>query len=165
MADPIHHLSDVDEALNLAHEAAARYIASLPERPVRPPSAELAAATLGGPLPEDGAGTLGALRELIDAGTDAAIGSAGGRFFHFVVGGATPAALAAEWLTAALDQNPGMWAGSPFGAGMEVVAVDWLKQLFGLPPAWGGILVTGGTTANYVGLAAARRTISSASPT
>jgi glutamate/tyrosine decarboxylase-like PLP-dependent enzyme len=95
------------------------------------------------------------VRELIDAGMDAAIGSAGGRFFHFVVGGTTPAALAAEWLTAALDQNTGMWAASPFGAGMEVVATDWLKQLFTLQASWGGVLVTGGTMANYVGLAAA----------
>src|SRR4051795_1756538 len=73
------------------------------------------------------------------------------------VGAAPPAALAAEWLTAALDQNTGMWAASPFGAGMEVVAIDWLKQLFALPASWGGVLVTGGTMANYVGLAAARR--------
>jgi glutamate/tyrosine decarboxylase-like PLP-dependent enzyme len=124
---------------------------------VRPPSAELIAPTLGGTLPENGDGTLEAVRALIDAGMDAAIGSAGGRFFHFVVGGATPAALAAEWLTAALDQNTGMWAASPFGAGMEVVAIDWLKQLFDLPASWGGVLVTGGTMANYVGLAAARR--------
>src|SRR4051812_44966596 len=157
MTDPIDHLDDIDAALDLVHEAASRYIASLPERPVRPPSAELIAPTLGGTLPEDGDGTLAAVRTLIDAGTDAAIGSAGGRFFHFVVGGATPAALAAEWLTAALDQNTGMWAASPFGAGMEVVAIDWLKQLFALPASWGGVLVTGGTMANYVGLAAARR--------
>ncbi len=156
-SDPIHHLGDVDAALDLVHEAATRYLASLPERPVRPPSAELVAPTLGGMLPEVGDGTLGALQELIDAGMDAAIGSAGGRFFHFVVGGVTPAALAAEWLTAALDQNTGMWAASPFGAGMEVVAIDWLKQLFALPASWGGVLVTGGTMANYVGLAAARR--------
>jgi glutamate/tyrosine decarboxylase-like PLP-dependent enzyme len=157
MTNPIDQLGDVDEALNLVHEAAIRYIASLPDRPVRAPSAELIAPTLGGTLPENGDGTLEAVRALIDAGMDAAIGSAGGRFFHFVVGGATPAALAAEWLTAALDQNTGMWAASPFGAGMEVVAIDWLKQLFDLPASWGGVLVTGGTMANYVGLAAARR--------
>src|SRR5215216_1640471 len=157
MTNPIDHLGDVDEALNLVHEATVRYIASLPDRPVRPPSAELIAPTLGGTLSEDGDGTLAAVRELIDAGMEAAIGSAGGRFFHFVVGGATPAALAAEWLTAALDQNTVMWTASPFGAGMEVVAVDWLKQLFALPASWGGVLVTGGTVANYVGLAAARR--------
>jgi glutamate/tyrosine decarboxylase-like PLP-dependent enzyme len=53
----------------------------------------------------------------------------------FLVGGATSAELAAEWLTAALDQNTGMWDASSFGAGMEVVAIDWLKQLFALPPA------------------------------
>ena len=108
-------------------------------------------------LPEDGVGTQQAVGELIDAGTEAAIGSAGGRFFHFVVGGVTPAALAAEWLTAALDQNTTMSTASPFGAGMEVVAIDWLKQLFALPASWGGVLVTGGTMANYVELAAARR--------
>ena len=157
MTDPIDHLDHIDEALTLVHEATVRYITSLPDRPVRPPSAELIAPTLGGTLPEEGDGTLAAVRELIEAGTEAAIGSAGGRFFHFVVGGATPAALAAEWLTAALDQNTGMWAASPFGAGMEVVAIDWLKQLFALPASWGGVLVTGGTMANYVGLAAARR--------
>src|SRR3712207_8918710 len=106
MSDPIDHLDDTDEALNLVHEAAVRYIASLPERPVRPPSAELIAPRLGGTLPEEGDGTLEAVPELIDAGMEAAIGSAGGRFFHFVVGGVTPAALAAEWLTATLDQNP-----------------------------------------------------------
>ncbi len=157
MTDPINHLGDIDEALNLVHEATTRYIASLPDRPVRPPAAELMAPKLGGMLPEGGDGTLSALQELIDAGMEAGIGSAGSRFFHFVVGGATPAALAAEWLTAALDQNTGMWAASPFGAGMEVVAIDWLKQLFALPATWGGVLVTGGTMANYVGLAAARR--------
>src|SRR5918998_1822245 len=157
MTNPIDQLGAINEALDLVHEATLRYLASLPDRPVRPASAELIAPTLGGALPEDGDGTLEAVRELIEAGMDAAIGSAGGRFFHFVVGGATPAALAAEWLTAALDQNTGMWAASPFGAGMEVVAVDWLKQLFALPPSWGGVLVTGGTMANYVGLAAARR--------
>ena len=54
MASPIDHLGDIDEALNLVHEAAIRYIASLPDRPVRPPSAELMAPTLGGTLPEDG---------------------------------------------------------------------------------------------------------------
>jgi hypothetical protein len=103
MTNPIDQLGDIDEALDLVHEAASRYLASLPERPVRPPSAELIAPTLGGTLPEDGDGTLAAVRALIDAGMEAAIGSAGGRFFHFVVGGATPAALAAEWLTTALD--------------------------------------------------------------
>ena len=80
MTNPIDQLGDIDEALNLVHEAASRYIASLSDRPVRPPSAELIAPTLGGALPEDGDGTLAAVRALVDAGTNAAIGSAGGRF-------------------------------------------------------------------------------------
>ena len=51
MTNPIDHLGDIDEALNLAHAATTRYIASLPDRPVWPPSAELMAPTLGGTLP------------------------------------------------------------------------------------------------------------------
>src|SRR5687767_10945421 len=58
MTNPINHLGDIDEALDLVHEAASRYLASLPDRPVRPPPAELIAPTLGGTLPEDGDGTL-----------------------------------------------------------------------------------------------------------
>ncbi|MDF3041550.1 MAG: aspartate aminotransferase family protein, partial [Thermomicrobiales bacterium] len=71
MTNPIDHLGDIDEVLDLVHDAASRYLASLPDRPVRPQSAELIASTLGGTLPEDGDGTLAALQELIDSGTDA----------------------------------------------------------------------------------------------
>src|SRR5205823_6461725 len=78
-------------------------------------------------------------------------------FFHFVMGGGTPAALAADWLASALDQIAFNWISSPLAMRLEQIAVGWLKELFRLPAAWSGVLTTGATTANFTGLAAARR--------
>ncbi|HEX2051706.1 MAG TPA: pyridoxal-dependent decarboxylase [Actinomycetota bacterium] len=157
MSDPLGERAALDGALDYAHDAARAFLASIDDAPVRPRGAGRAAAALDGALPDDGHGSIAALRALAAAADDAALRSAGPRFFHFVTGGATPAALAADWLTAALDQNPGMWAGSPFGADLERIALEWLRDLFALPREWGGVLTTGATMANYTGLAAARR--------
>jgi glutamate/tyrosine decarboxylase-like PLP-dependent enzyme len=73
------------------------------------------------------------------------------------MGGGTPAALGADWLASALDQIALNWVSSPFAMRVEEVALDWLKELFGLPAAWSGVLTTGATMANFTGLAAARR--------
>jgi glutamate/tyrosine decarboxylase-like PLP-dependent enzyme len=157
MTHPREDLANLNDILDLARAEAERYLAALPESQVRTPEAETAAKALRGPLPTEGDGALTALTELASAGHAGAIRSAGPRFFHFVVGGATPAGLGAEWLTATLDQNVGLWAGSPFGAELELIALDWLKELFELPASWGGVLVTGATMANFVGLACGRR--------
>ncbi len=82
--------------------------------------------------------------------------SSGPRFFHFVMGGGTPAAVGADWLTSAYDQVAYAWASSPFAARLEQIATDWLRQLFELPEGFGGVLTTGATMANFVALAAAR---------
>lgn len=148
---------EIEEVLALAAEAARGYLATLDERPVRATAAEQALARLGGPLPDAGDGALASLRLLIDDGVAASTASAGPRFFHFVTGGVTPAALGADWLASTLDQNAFAWVGSPLAAQLESTAVDWLKSLFGLPQAWGGVLTTGATMANFAGLAAARR--------
>ncbi len=107
-------------------------------------------------LPEHGTGALAAIRELAVA-HPAALRSSGPRFFHWVVGGGTPAALAADWLTSVYDQNAFAWESSPLGTRLEELSIEWLKDLFGLPPAWGGVLTTGATMANFTGLAAGRR--------
>ena len=107
-------------------------------------------------MPEHGDGTLAAVSELAARGRQAATRSSGPRFFHFVMGGGTPAALAADWLTSAYDQVAFGWASSPMASRLEQVAVDWLRQLFELPEEFGGVLTTGATMANFVALAAAR---------
>ena len=157
MSDPILDRDQLDECLRLVAAEAASYLADVDAALVRPPGPPEAADGIGGPLPDQGAGSLEALRVLIDAAEVAATRSAGPRFFHFVMGGGTPAALAADWLASALDQIAFNWVSSPLAMRLEQVSVDWLKELFGLPAAWSGVLTTGATTANFTGLAAARR--------
>ena len=156
MPDPLELRIEHEPALELAFAEAKRFLATLGDGLVREHDADEVADAIGGALPEDGDGALEALRELA-AARGAATRSPGPRFFHFVTGGVTPAALAADWLASALDQNPGLWTGSPLGSRLESVAIDWLKQLFDLPEEWSGVLTTGATMANFVGLAAARR--------
>jgi glutamate/tyrosine decarboxylase-like PLP-dependent enzyme len=143
-------------ATRLAFDHASAWLAELDERLVLPEAAQETAAGFDGPLPEDGSGAVAALEELL-GGLDAATASPGPRFFHFVTGGVTPAALGADWLTSALDQNAFSWVGSPLATRLESVSVAWLKELFELPAEWGGALTTGATTANVMGLAAARQ--------
>jgi glutamate/tyrosine decarboxylase-like PLP-dependent enzyme len=152
MPDPLRLRDELDAALDLASEAARTYLGQLDDAPVRRVDAE---PRFGGGLPQEGDGAVAALRELVD-GLPAATGSAGPRFFHFVIGGGTPAALSADWLTSALDQNNGAWIASPLGARLEQVALSWLRELFDLPPSWGGVLTTGATMANFSGVVAAR---------
>ncbi len=123
---------------------------------MQPAGAAERVAGIGGPLPEHGDGAMAAIRELSELGNDAATRSSGPRFFHFVTGGATPAALAADWLASSFDQSPNVWEGTPLASRLETVSLAWLRELFGLPAEWGGVLTTGATMANFAGLAAAR---------
>lgn len=148
---------EIEEVLRLVHAESLRYLAGLDDRPARSQRPDEANASFRAPLPEHGAGAAAALRELLDRGLDATVASAGPRCFHFVIGGSTPAALGADWLTAALDQMAYAWVSSPLGVELERLSLDWLKELFGLPAAWGGVMTTGATMANFVGLAAGRQ--------
>ena len=155
MGDPLLEAAGAEALLRDTVEDALAYLRSLPSRPVRMPSTDAVARSFRGPLPEDGRGGAEALATLV-AGVDGAHASAGPRFFHFVTGGVTPAALAADWLTSSIDQNAFSWASSPLGGQVESTAVGWLLDLFGLPADWGGVLTTGATMANLTALAAAR---------
>jgi glutamate/tyrosine decarboxylase-like PLP-dependent enzyme len=84
---------------------------------------------------------------------------AGPRFFGFVIGGSLPAALAANWLAGAWDQNAGLYSVTPGVAHLEQVAIRWVNELFGLPAETTGALVTGATMANFTALAAARHAV------
>ena len=84
---------------------------------------------------------------------------AGPRFFGFVIGGAQPATLAANWLAGAWDQNSALHRVTPATALVERIALDWLLELFGLPRDCGGGFVTGATMANFTALAAARHAV------
>ena len=151
-------LAAAERALQRAQELARAFLASLPHRPVSLlPSPERMSAALDEPLPEIGSDPAAVLEQWFRRAEPGITASAGPRFFGFVNGGATPAALAGDWLASAIDQNAGLWAGSPAAAQTELVVLRWLKELFGLPSAWPGALTSGATMANLVGLSAARQ--------
>ncbi|RJL31699.1 pyridoxal phosphate-dependent decarboxylase family protein [Bailinhaonella thermotolerans] len=156
MTDPLEERRLAGEAVRVVADAAGPYLESLATRPVNDAEAAGLIDGLGGPLPEKGDGTMESVRRLVSIGTAAATHSSGPRFFHFVVGGTTPAALAGDWLTSLLDQNPGNWIASPLATTAETVALGWLKELFGLPESHGAVLTPSATFANFTGLACAR---------
>jgi glutamate/tyrosine decarboxylase-like PLP-dependent enzyme len=156
VADPGERRAELNDALDVAASEARAFLAALESDTVQPQGSEATVSAVGGALPEDGEGAPAAVTELGRLGREAATRSSGPRFFHFVIGGTTPAAVAADWLTSALDQNAGAWVASPLASRLESVCIDWLRDLFELPPEFGGVLVTGGTMANFTCLAVAR---------
>jgi glutamate/tyrosine decarboxylase-like PLP-dependent enzyme len=156
MPDPLSRPEDDFPALELVLEYARGYLADL-DGPVRPPASDAAACAFPADFPEEGCGAQAAVQLLLELGADAHVRSTGPRFFHWVIGGCTPAALAADWFTSLIDQNAGAWSSSPLAVRLEAISLAWLQELFGLPAAWGGVLTTGATTANFTALAAARQ--------
>jgi glutamate/tyrosine decarboxylase-like PLP-dependent enzyme len=156
MADPLAAADDAIPALELVLEHARTYLAEV-RGPVRQRGADEAARSFTGSLPSEGSGTLAVVREVLERGTQAHVRSGGPRFFHWVIGGATPAALAADWFAVLIDQNAGAWDMSPVAMQLEELALGWLQELFKLPSHWGGVFTTGATTANFSALAAARQ--------
>jgi glutamate/tyrosine decarboxylase-like PLP-dependent enzyme len=155
VGDPLREQDETLPALRRVLDAAEPYLETLPTRLVYDRSAEPMLAELGGPLPSAGLGTGAAVERLLRVGTATATASAGPRFFHFVIGGSTPAALAADWTVSMLDQNAFVRASSRLADAVETTALDWLRDLVGLPEGWGGALTASATFANLAGLALA----------
>ena len=148
---------ELRELLELTAGLAADFYASLPERPVgaTATASELRNA-LAGPLPESPIDPHTVIAELAAAADAGIVAEAAGRYFGFVIGGAVPASLAADWLTSAWDQNAGLYIGGPSAAIVEEVAGEWLIDLLGLPEHVSYGFVTGGQMASFTALAAAR---------
>jgi len=143
--------------LDAASDAAKRFLASLPDRAVgSSASLDSLRAALGAPLPDESTDSAAVVRDLAAAVEPGLVATPSGRFFGFVIGGAVPAAVAADWLTSAWDQNAGLYAVAPAASVAEEVALGWITELLGLPAGVSGGFVTGGQMANYTGLLAAR---------
>jgi glutamate/tyrosine decarboxylase-like PLP-dependent enzyme len=148
---------DVRALLEQTAARAATYLEGLAERRVAPEVGvdELREA-LSVPLQRDPLPGDQVVAELCEAAEDGLMATAGPRFFGFVIGGALPAAVAADWLATAWDQNAGLYVAAPAATVAEETAVTWLKQLLRLPADASVGLVTGGQMANFTCLAAAR---------
>ena len=149
-----------DRPIRRASELAEAYLDSVDERPVAPPiDLEGLRAGLGRPISEAGMDPTAVIEWLAAAVDPGLVASAGPRYFGFVMGGSSPTALAADWLTSAWDQNAGLFVRSPAAAVAEETAGARLLELFGLPAGAGVGFTSGGTMANFTALAAARHAV------
>jgi glutamate/tyrosine decarboxylase-like PLP-dependent enzyme len=153
-------MTDRDALLHRTADLAADFLDRLPERPVWPP-VDLAGLRLafGGAMPDGPSDPEAVIEALARDSEPGLVGTAGPRYFGFVVGGGVPAALAADWLASAWDQNAGLYALSPAAAVVEEVAAAWLLDIFGLPADCSVGFTTGATMASFTALAAARHAV------
>ncbi len=150
----------VRDLLEQTAEQAITYLERLAARGVTPTQDAVARLdAFDQPLPEGPADPEAVLRLLDEIGSPATMAMAGPRFFGFVIGGALPVALAANWLATAWDQNSALYTVTPATAALEQIALRWLVDLLRLPADCGGAFVTGATMANFSALAAARHTL------
>lgn len=150
----------MEHLLKSTAERAIRYRDGLENRSVAPtPEALQALGRLDESFPEQPTDAEAVITLLDEIGSPATVASAGSRYFGFVVGGSLPAALAANWLAGAWDQNAGLTALSPIAAKLEMVAMRWLLDALRLPAGCGVGFVTCATQANFSGLAAARHAL------
>ena len=152
----VFDVTEVGPVLRSVNAAARRYLAELDGLPAKEPGAE-AAARFERALPETGVGAEAAVQFLARYVRAAAVHVDGPRFFHLVAGGSTPAALGGDLLAGVFDQHAFASMSSPAAVRLEQAMIGWLKDLFDLPAQFGGIMVTGGTMANFTALAAARQ--------
>lgn len=152
-ADP----EDYRAALERAQQHAMRWLASVPTRRVGPQvDADTLATGFAAPLPAEPTDPATVIDDLARLAEPGLMAMPSGRFFGWVIGGTLPAALAADWLVSAWDQNAGMRFATPATAAAEEAAGGWILDLLGLPRGADVGFTTGATMANFVGLAAGR---------
>jgi glutamate/tyrosine decarboxylase-like PLP-dependent enzyme len=143
--------------LDVAAAHAARYLETLSSRPIAAnASIKELRSRLFRPLPEFAMDPKDVIEELVRDTEGGLMGSSSGRFFGWVIGGTLPAALAADWLTSAWDQNAASNLTAPAEAVVEEVCGDWMKDLLGIPKSASFAFVTGCQMAHTTALAAAR---------
>ena len=148
------------DVLQLAADKAQSYMRGIAERRVAPTEAALSALPeLHEPFPISPSDPLEVIARLDQIGSGATVATTGGRYFGFVTGGMVPAAMAANWLAAAWNQNAALRVMSPIAAELEEVVLRWVCEALGLPPDCAGGLVTCATMANCTALVTARQAL------
>ncbi len=159
---PEHDLDpkDWDEFRRLAHRALDQTLdtlASVRERPVWRPVPDAVKQALTGPVPRTGQGEEAAYQDYLQLVAPYPLGSIHPRFWGWVIGTGTPMAVVADMLAAGLNNNCASFDES--STYVELQVLDWLKQALGFPAGAGGVLVSGGSVANLVGLNVARSAV------
>lgn len=151
-------LADYNDALNRAHELTNAWLESMPTRDV---AFQASADELGFsfPLQNEPLNPADVVDELARLAEPGLMGMPSGRFFGWVIGGTLPAALGADWLVSAWDQNAAMRFATPATAAAEQAAGEWLVDLLGLPEGSDVGFTTGATMANFTGIVAGRNEV------
>jgi glutamate/tyrosine decarboxylase-like PLP-dependent enzyme len=148
---------EMDSLLETLGASITEIIRETDARMALPPDADRSVIAVREPLPSTGVGGREALEKLRELAEASGGNTAGPRCFHFVIGGSTPAAHAADLMASAYDAIAYTWVLSPVAVRLEQLSIDWMKELFRLPESWSGLMVTGATMANFTCLAAARQ--------
>ena len=152
------HPEEYRDALNRAHLHATEWLESVPSRRAGPTAtADELLAAFSVPLQEQEMDATSVVDELARLAEPGLLNNASGRFYGWVMGGNLPAAMGADWLVSAWDQNGAMRYATPATAAAEQTAGRWLLELLGLPAGSDVGFTTGATSSNFVGLAAARQ--------
>lgn len=151
-----HDLQHLPEILKQACDTALTHLEALPTLPACAPVAHQQIKPGDDKLVEQGVGAQQAVAQFWQDYSAGFAGSAGPRYFAFVTGGATPAALAADWLVSTIDQNTQLTFDS-VASEIELATISQLRQLLGLPENQCGSFVSGATMANFVSMAIARQ--------
>jgi glutamate/tyrosine decarboxylase-like PLP-dependent enzyme len=148
---------DFEQPLDRASVHAKMWLQGLPDRPVKPSkTADEVERRFGGPLPASGLSPAEVVDYLAEYAEPGLMSIQSGRFFGWVMGGTLPAAMAADWLVTAWDQNTGLRFATPATAAIEHAAGKWLLELLGLPEGCDVGFATGASMANFTALTAAR---------
>lgn len=151
---------DYTNALDRANAHAQAWLDSVGERPVKPrATADELVRVFGGPLPAGPTAPEQVIDLLAEGAEPGLMAMPSGRFFGWVIGGTLPAALAADWLVSAWDQNTGLRFATPATVALEEAAAAWLLDLLDLPRTADVGFATGATMANFACLAAARSAV------
>ncbi|GJL93691.1 MAG: hypothetical protein DHS20C05_00960 [Hyphococcus sp.] len=149
--------NDDADLYETAYAAALQYMNEMPTRPVVPTAEAIdCLEKLKEPMPDHSTNPKAVIEKLHEIGAPTTVATTGGRYFGFVVGGALPVSIAANWLAATWDQNAGTWVLSPIAAELEDIAGQWLLELFDLPRDTAFGFVTGATMATFSSIAVAR---------
>jgi aromatic-L-amino-acid/L-tryptophan decarboxylase len=153
---------DADSFRQAGHalvDAVAAFLESLPERPVtRATGPDDVRALLGGdvPLPAAGEAADSLLSSTAELLFEHSLFNGHPRFFGYITSSPAPIGILGDFLAAAINPNVGAWRLSPVASEIEAQAVRWVADLLGYPRDCGGLFVSGGNMANFVGLLAAR---------
>jgi len=152
---------DPEEFRSLGHELVDRiadYYRALPDGKVTPgETPEQVRAVLGNAgLPEHPESNEAIAQDAWRLLADHSLHNGHPLFAGYVLTSAAPIGALADFMASAVNANIGAWILGPIGTEIEIQTIQWIAEFLGYPPGCGGILVSGGNTANFIGFLAAR---------